>query len=327
MLKPLKLASYNWKVLLKSILYQALLLALFIALGSMVFGNLFEDITRLIRENNVKDFLQNTINSIFYGEFNSEQFATELGNLVANMQDSISSLSFPWGAPTLSYILFIFIFVVYRLLVSLTDVACDCQLEEFMTSNAERQFTWFFIKKQGKSWQFVLLQTALVLPLDTLIVTGSVGFYLIFLIAFNWWTIIPVALIALLFYVIRQTLFAFCLPAVVCEDMSTRKSYKLGLSMIMTRFWHVFWKTLIVICLMVGIAVVALMFIDNPIVSTITLTVPNFILFFYLKCVYIVEYFEAHNRPYFYKRVDIEGTDRHNRKLARQAKRAKRHSK
>ena len=327
MLKPLKLASHNWKVLIKSIVYQALLLALVIALGSLIFGNLFDDIARIIQENDVKTFLYNTVNSIFSAEFNSEQFATELSQLIANMQTAISSVRFPWGGATLSYVLFVLILVIYRILVSLTDVACDCQLEEFMTANAERPFTWFFIKKQGRSWEFVLLQTAFVLPLDILIVCGSVGFYLMFLIAFNWWTIIPVLLIALLFYVIRQTLFAFCLPAVVCEDMPARKAFSMGLSKIMTRFWHVFWKTLVVMCLMIAITVVSLMFISNPIVSTIVLTVPNFILFFYLKCVYIVEYFKADNRPFFYKRVDIEGTERHNRKLARLAKREKRHSK
>ena len=327
MLKPLKLASHNWKVLIKSIVYQALLLALVIALGSLIFGNLFDELYRVLRASEIKDFLYNTVNSIFSAEFNSEQFATELGKVIANMQDSISNVNMPFGGVTLSYVVFVVILVVYRLLVSLTDVACDCQLEEFMTANAERPFIWFFIKKQGRTWQFVLLQTALVLPLDILIVCGSVGFYLMFLIAFNWWTIIPVLLIALLFYVIRQTLFAFCLPAVVCEDMPTSKAFAFGLSKIMTRFWHVFWKTLVVMCLMVAIAVVSLMFITNPIVSTIVLTVPNFVLFFYLKCVYIIEYFQADNRPFFYKRVDIEGTDRHNRKLARIAKREKRHSK
>ena len=327
MLKSLKLASHNWKVLLKSILYQALLLALFIALGNLIFGRFFDEITKLIRENHVRDFLYNTINSIFSAEFNSEQFAAELVDVIAKIQQAISSVGAPWGGVTLSYVLVIVIFVIYRILVSLVDVACGHQLEEFMTANAERPLTWFFIKKQGRSWKFVLLQTAFVLPLDILIFSGSVGFYLLFLIAFNWWTIIPVAVIAFLFYVMRQTLFAFCLPAVVCEDLPTGKAFSLGLSKIMARFWHVFWKTLVVMCLMVVITVVSLMFIKNPIVSTIVLIVINFVLFFYLKCVNIVEYFQADNRPYFYKRVDIEGTDRHNRKLARQEKRANRPSK
>ena len=317
MLKPIRLALHNWKVLLKSILYQALLLALIVALGNVIFGNLFEDITRILRENHVRDFLYNTVNSIFSAELNSEQFAADLTELIATVQQSISTVDAPWVNASLSYALFIVMLVVYRMLVALTDVACDCQLDEFMTSNAERPFIWFFVKKQGRSWQFVLLQTALALPMDILIIFGSMGFYLTFLIAFRWWTIIPVAIIALILYVIRQTLFAFCLPSVVCEDMSTRKAFKHGLSKIVNRFWHVFWKTLIVVCLMVGISLVSLMFIQNTIVSTIVLTVPNFILFFYLKCVYIVEYFQADNRPYFYKRVDVEGTEKYNRKHTR----------
>ena len=321
MLKPLRLASHNWKVLIKSIVYQVLLMALMVALASLIFGSLFDDIVHLIRDNDIKDFLYQTVQSIFSAEFNSEQFAADLADVIANIRQSISSVHVPWGGVTLSYVLFVVILVLYRMLVSLTDVAVGCQLEEFMTSNAERPFTWFFIKKQGRAWQFVLLQTALVLPLDVLILSGSVGFYLTFLIAFNWWTIIPVAVIALLFYVIRQTTFAFCLPAVVCEDMPTRKAFKLGLSKIIFRFWHVFWKTLIVTCIMVTIGVVSLMFIENPIVSTITLTVPNFILFFYLKCVYIVEYFHADNRPYFYKRVAIIDTERHKRKMTKPEKR------
>ena len=314
MIKSLKLASYNWKVLVKAILLQVLLLALVIALGSLVFGNLFDDVAQLISENGVKEFLTNTVNSIFSAEFDSEVFASELGNMIANLRNSIAELHIPFGGVTMSYVLIVVVLVAYRLFVSLADVTCGCQLEEFMTANAERPFTWFFVKKQGAAWKFVLLQTALVLPLDILIVSGSVGFYLMFLIAFNWWTIIPVALIALLFYVVRQTLFAFCLPAVVCEDLPTRKAFKLGLSKIMSRFWRVFWKTLIVMCLMVGISVVSLAFIHNRLASTVVLTVPNFVLFFYLKCINFVEYFQADNKPFFYKRVEVEGTERYNRK-------------
>ena len=324
MIKPLLLASHNWKVLLKSILYQALLLALVIALGYVVFGDLVDDLIKIFNENNVKDFVYNTINALVAGEFDSAQFATELSGLISDMQQSISSLKLPWGGVTLSYVLFGVIFVAYRLLVSLTDVAAGCQLEEFMTSNAERPFSWYFVKKQGKSWKFVLLQTALVLPFDILIICGSVGFYLLFLFALKWWAIIPVAILALLFYVARLSIFSFCLPSVVCqEEMSTRKAFKLGMSKAMTRFWHVFWKTLIVVCLMAAISVISIMFVDNALVSTALITIPNFVLFFYLKCINMVEYFQADNRPYFYKRVEVEGTERYNRKQARRAKRSK----
>lgn len=321
MIKSLKLASHNWRVLIKSILYQAMLLALIIALGILAFGNLVDDVMRIIRDNNVNDFFYNTLNSLFSGEFNSDVFSSELSALIANFQEGIAAI---WDSITASYLTICGFFVVYRLLVSITDVTVDCQLDEFMTSNASRPFSWYFLKKQGKTWKFALLQLAFTLPLDILIVCGSIGFYLMFLLAFNWWTIIPVAIIAALFYVARLTLFAFCLPAVACEqDMSTRKAFQRGLSLILGRFWRVFWKTLIVVCLMVAISLVSILFIENTILKTALSTVPNFVLFFYLKCINIVEYFRADNRPFFYKRMDIEGTERYNRKQARKGRRNK----
>ena len=324
MIKPLILASHNWKVLLKSILYQVLLLALTIALGYVIFGKLVDDLILIYNENNITDFAYNTINAIFAGEFDGTQFATDLGVLISSVQDSISGIDLPWGGVTMSYVMFCVIFVGYRLLVSITDVATGCQLEEFMTSNAERPFTWYFVKKIGVSWKFSLLQTALVLPFDILIIFGSVGFYLLFVLAFQWWAIIPVAVFALLFYVARLSVFAFCLPAVVCQDdMSTRRAFKQGLSKAFGRFWRVFWKTLIVVTLMAVISVISIMFVSNSLLSTALTTVPNFVLFFYLKCVNLVEYFQADNRPYFYKRMEVEGTERYNRKQARLAKRNK----
>ena len=314
MVKSLSLATFNWKVLLKSILYQILLLALVLALGFTIFGNLIDDLIRVINDNHISDFVSETISAIVSGEFDSAQFTAQLNEVISNLQEGISSLRHPYGVVELSYVLFVLIVLLYRLLVSLTDVSVMCQLDEFMTSNASRPFSWFFFKKQGRTWKFALLQTALALPFDILIVTGSIGFYLLFLIAFNWWTIIPVCVIALLLYTVRLTFFAFCLPAVACEEMPARDAFKRGLSGIINRFWRVFWKTLIVVCVMVVLSVLSIMYIGNTWVKTLVLTVPNFVLFFYLKCVNIIDYFQAYNRPFFYKRVDIEGTDRYNRR-------------
>lgn len=314
MFKPLCITSFNWKVLLKSIFCQILILALVLALGFTIFGNLIGDIMRVVNENQVLDLISKMINSIMSGEFDGAVFTEELNQVVTSVRDGIAQLRHPFGVMELTYVLFVVIVVLYRLLVSATDVTVTCQLDEFMTSNASRPFTWFFIKKQAQTWQFALLQTALTLPLDVLIVTGSLGFYLVFLLAFNWWTIIPVCVLAILLYAVRLTYFAFCLPAVVCSGLNTRGAFKHGLSQIVHRFWRVFWKTLIVVCLIMVVSVLSIMYISNTWVMTVVLTIPNFVLFFYLKCINIVEYFQADNRPFFYKRVDIEGTDRYNRK-------------
>lgn len=311
MIKSLTVAAYNWKVLLKSLFCQVLVLVILLAFVVTVFGPVAGDILRVITESHVADFINSAVSAIMDGSFDSAVFSSQLTELITNLQNNISSIRWPWGGVTFSYIVVFLTLIIYRLFVSYTDVTAACQIEEFMTSNAERPFLWFLLKKQGRTWTFSCLQMLLALPLDALILTGSLGVYLLFLIAFGWWTIIPVVILLVLLYTARQTFFAFCLPAVVCEDMSTRKAFKHGLSLIVGRFWQVFWKTLIVMCLMLTISVVGIMYVDNGWAQTAVVTVPNLALFFYLKCLNLREYFEANNRPYFHKRVLIDGTDRY----------------
>lgn len=318
MIKSLSIAANNWKVLLKSLFCQVLVLALMLAFVITAFGGLASDILRVITESNVVDFIGTTAQSIINGTFNSAEFTAQLNTLIVTLQSNISSINYPWGGGvTLSYIVVFFTLLAYRLFVSYTDVTVACQIEEFMTSNASRPFLWFLLKKQGRTWKFSVLQLLCCLPLDVLIITGALGLYLLFLIAFGWWTIIPIGLLIVVLYAARQTVFAFCLPAVACEDMHTRKAFVKGLSLIAFRFWHVFWKNLIVIFLMVAISLVSILYVENGWARTVVLTVPNFVLFFYLKCINFVEYFKANDRPYFHKYVLIEGTDRYNRKQKR----------
>lgn len=317
MLKPLSIASYNWKVLLKSLFCQMLVLALMLAFVIIVFGGFASDVLRVITETKVTDFISSTMSQIFDGTFNSTTFTNELNTLITNLQDSIKSIKYPWGGATLSYIVVFLTMIVYRLFVSYTDVTVACQIDEFMTSNAERPFLWFLLKKQGRTWQFSCLQLLCCLPLDILIITGALGIYMLFLIAFGWWTIIPVVVFMVLLYAVRQTFFAFCLPAVASEDMPCVKAFKQGVSQIVMRFWRVFWKNLVVICLMVAISLVAIMLIDNSWAQTAMITVPNFVLFFYIKCINMTEYFEANKRPYFHKRVAVEGTELYNKRQQR----------
>ena len=320
MIKSLSIASCNWRVLLKSLFCQVLVLVLMLAFLITAFGALAGDILRVVTDNHITDFIQSTVSGIISGDFNSANFSAELTTLINTLREDVKSIRWPWGGVTASYIVVFLVLIAYRLFVSYTDVTAACQIEEFMTSNASRPFLWYLFKKQGKTWKFSCLQALLALPLDILIVTGSLGIYLLFLIAFGWWTIIPTAILLVLLYTARQTIFAFCLPAVVTEDMPTRKAFKYGLSQIVNRFWRVFYKTLIVMCLMLVITVVGLLYIENSWAQTAVITVPNLILFFYLKCVNMTEYFEANKRPYFHKSMYIEGTDRYNRKQAKIAK-------
>lgn len=324
MIKSLTIASCNWKVLLKSLFCQVLVLVLMLAFVITVFGALAGDILRVVTENHINDFIQSTVSNIISGDFDSATFSAELTTLINTLMEEVKSIRWPWGGAWVSYIVVLLVIIVYRLFVSYTDVTVACQIEEFMTSNATRPFLWFLLKKQGKTWKFSCLQTLITLPLDVFVVVGSLGIYLLFLIAFGWWTIIPAIVLLVFLYTARQTFFAFALPAVACEDMPTRKAFKRGLSQIFERFWRVFYKTLIVMCLMLTITLVGILYVENSWAQTALMTVPNLILFFYLKCINMVEYFETNSRPYFHKRMYIEGTDRYNRRQSRlEAKRKK----
>ncbi len=320
--KSLSLSAHNWKVLLKTIVCQTIIYFLMVALCSMVLGGLIADIIAVLRDNQVADFISQTLRSIAEGTFNSTDFSNQLSTIISQIQSDISALSSNWGSAEFPYIIAFVVFVIYRTLIAITDVATDCQIAEFMTSNAERPFLWYFVKKQGKSWAFSLLQTLIVLPLDLLILFGCLGFYLVFMVSLRWWAIIPVAAIAILLIAVRITFFAFTLPSVVVNDnMLVKDAFREGLSKIFASFGSVFWKTLLIVIVEVAIFVVSLLYVTDNFWLTVLPVVPNFILIFIQKNVNLCEYFHAEQKPYFYKRVDIEGTDRFERKRKRELKR------
>lgn len=56
-----------------------------------------------------------------------------------------------WDRVEWSYISVIVLFLVYRMLVSFSDVPVSFQLYEYMTSNTARPFTWYFVKNSVKA--------------------------------------------------------------------------------------------------------------------------------------------------------------------------------
>lgn len=320
MLKSLSLAGKNWKVLIKSLVCQVLVLAMVIALGVLMFGGFIEDVFGIFEEAGVKQFASDAVSSIVDGTFDSKVFAADLSSVIDKLQNSISRVDNFFDSVELTYVALVLMLCAYRLLVSLPDVAAACQLEEYMTSLSARPFTWFFFKKQGRAWKFVLLQFVWAFPLDVLIVTGCIGFYVLFLVAFNWWTVIPVAALLIVLYSLRLTLFAFYLPSVACDDMPVGKCFGHGIATLVGSFWKVAWKTLLIVILIVTLALVALVHVENPVFGLIISTIPNFILFFVLKCVNMVEYFNATDRAYFTKSVLVEGTEKYNKREEKRLK-------
>lgn len=308
--KSLKIAALNWKVMLKSILCQIVIAALVFSLAYVTMSDTVKDIVDIYLKNNLGDFIGNTFKSILDGSFDSDAFVTDVTALLAQLRYDITAIRNHWGSVELSYVLFFVIFVLYRVLLSLTDVTVGCQIEEFMTSNARGPFTWFFVKKQGETWLFAILQAVVALPLDLLIIFGTLGFYLTYLVAFASWTIIPAVIIGAVLFALRTTLTSFCLPSVVCnsDTLGVEKSFRLGISAVICRFWSVFWKNLLAVALIFALVLVSASFVKNATISFLIVTVPSLAIFFVLKCLNFTQYFETTDRSFFSKKVDIYGT-------------------
>lgn len=315
--KALVLSANNWKVMVKALICQTLILALACALCFLLFGGLVEDVIKVLSTVDWNGFLEDTITSIANGSFNAENFAQALNECLQQTQAAIEAMPNIWNRVEVSYAMCIVLFLLYRMLISFSDVAVGFQLQEFMTSNASRPFTWYLVKKLGEALKFILLQMLLTLPLDLVIVFGSIGMGLVFALTLKWWAIIPAALIVLVLYSARHTYFAFWLPSIVTDGEGVRKGLTKGCSVIPCRFLHVFWKTFMLICIMAAIFVLSVMYIENNILKLVVGVLPNLILFFLLKCINLVEYFEATKRPYFYKTVMVEGTERFNKRQER----------
>lgn len=319
--KAMSLAAHNWKVMVKALICQVLILALIIALCFLIFGSLVDEVINVFFAGEWEQFLSDTVESIGNATFVGSDFAEGLADCIDKTQTAIEAIPNMWNRVEVSYISFIALMLIYRILISFSDIAVSFQLEEFMTSNTARPFTWFVFKKFGESCKFSLLQMLVTLPLDILVVLGSTGVCLIFVLAMKWWSIIPAVFILMLLYSARLSFFAFWLPSVSVDELPVSQAIKKGISAIPYRFWHVFWKTFVLVCLMAIIAIVSILYVQNNVLKLFLSIVPNLVLFFILKCVNFVEYFENSHRPYFVKYVDVEGTERYNKKEARKNKR------
>lgn len=312
--KSLSLAANNWKVMAKALFCQVIILALVLACCFLFFGSVTENVIAVFTAGEWDQFLSDTVKAVADASFNGQEFSDGLAACIERTQDAIEAIPNMWNTVEISYISFILILLLYRVLISFSDVAVSFQLNEFMTSNTARPFTWFFCKKFGEGWCFSLLQTAVTVPLDFLVLVGSTGVCLIFVMTLRWWSIIPAVLILLLLYSARLAYFSFWLPAVTADELNISKALQKGLATIPYRFWQVFFKTFVFIAVMTAIAVLSVVFIQSYVLKVVVGIVPNLVLFFQLKCINFVEYFEATHKPYFYRQVDVEGTERYERK-------------
>ncbi len=317
--KSFRLAFSNWKVLCKSLLCQLLAFAMCVALATFALSNVFDDLVIVFRSNGLSEFLAHVAQSIVNNTFDVAHFFEDLAQLTKNVTDAVKSVSNMWNRVEISVFLVILVFLVYRILVSFTDVPTGCQINEFMDSNGKRPFTWFLVKKTGKSLKFVLLQTLFAVLFDMFIILGGIMIAVLMMSIFGRWAIIPSAILMMVLYALRLSYMAFALPSVVYnEQTSTRKAFREGLALVHGHFGKVFAHNLIIVVIMLVSSAVAYLFDENRWIALAISAAVNFLIFFYQKCVNFVLYYEANKLPYFHKNIYVEGTEKFNRKHQKQ---------
>lgn len=314
--KTLRIALVNWKTFLKSLLFQALSLALFVALAFFAFGSLTQDVLNALSSNGVDQTIAHTVQSLFDGTFNVDHFINEdMKTLILNIKQSLESVSNVWNRVEVSVIICFLAFLLYRFLISCTDITVGYQIDEFMSSNSARPFTWFLFKKAGRSVSFVGLQMAFAIVLDTIVASSGIAMAVICMVIFGWWAIIPVFVLSVVLYAVRHSFMAFCLPSVVYNDtQKVSVAFRSGLTESIKYFGKIFAHTLIIILLMVLTTAMSYMFNENRFIVLSVSALINFVLFYVIKCLNFVLYYESNNYPYFFRPILLEGTEQHNRK-------------
>ena len=313
MIKALRLSVINWRSMLNALGIQLCIFLATATFGVLVFGDYAVELFNVFTQSGIGDFASKIILSLQAQTFDSAAFSAELSGVVSNLHNAIGAMKISSQSLGLAYLSLVATLFFYRILISLTDVTVASQIAEFMNSTARRPFIWYFVKRQRRAWAFSVFQCLIASILDVLIVFGTIGIYLMFLVVFSWWTIIPAVAIGAILYSMRLTFMSFCLPSITCEaQMTPSKALTNGLSQIFYHFGKVLWKTIVVIVLLAAI-MVASVYVENQFLSAVMIFVPNMYAFYLLKCVGMVEYFEANQRPYFYKKIAIEGTDSFNK--------------
>lgn len=315
--KTVRIALVNWKTFLKSLLFQALSLALLVALMTFAFGSLAQEVLTAFRSTGADETISHILQSLLDGTFNADHFINEdMKTLIVNIKQSLESVSNVWNRVEVSVIVCAVAFLFYRFLVSCTDITVGYQIDEFMSSNSARPFTWFLFKKAGRSIRFVGLQMLLAIILDALIFSSGMAMAVICMAVFGLWAIIPVLLFSIVLYAMRHSFMAFCLPSVVYNDTQrVSTAFRKGITESINNFGKILGRTLLIILLMVVTTALSYLFNQNRFIVLTVSALINFVLFYIIKCLNFVLYYESNNYPYFFRPILLEGTEQHNRKI------------
>lgn len=306
------IAWNNLRVMWKALFAQLVVIVIVLALCVALLGNFISDASNYVKNTGVSEFLILTTDNIAQGTFDVDVFTEQFQAVLHSMLDGLGGFANVSRFAIVSYLVAFVFLAVYRVLVSLADYATLYQIDEFMVSNARRPFLWCFFKKFGNALWFSVLQFLVTFPLDLLVVFIVLGVFVLLLPALSYAPVIAIVC-GVLAYAFRLSLTAFWLPVYCQGELTAWQSLGQSLQKAVYDSKKVYPYYLLSLTVMLAVNLLLIFFVDKWVAAAISAVV-SLVLFYFMKCVAIVVYYNSCEKPYFINFVDIEGTERYNKK-------------
>ena len=273
-----------------------------VALSVFLFGNLTTEVLTAFENLGVLNTVSDALQSIVSGTLTSQaitQYVDKLSQGIAGVIEAIPNL---FNRIEFAYAIFVLILCVMYMLVTLPSMPVNYALGEFMQTNAKRPITWYVFKKLGINLGYVSYRMIYAGIFNMLIVFSFVGFYILSSVVLSHYAFYFALFMAIVLLSAKSTFFAFWLPTLTTEGLSVRRSMSQGIATVITRFWHVFYKIIIVNVITLELIIVLAYFFPHQAmvaVSVVLLLIAGYV----TQCIGMVEYFEATRRKYFYKKL------------------------
>ena len=307
-LKVNKLATNNIVLVLKLIICQIIVLSAVIALFVLVLNINTDEIINIINTDIIQS-AKNLINQFKAENYSASAFTDSIAEFMQNIlkmfrTDKIEYNNF-FNTMIFAYFVSVLFKFLWKFINGLFDLPLMNCLNDYMTSGIRRGFLWRWVKAMGKSALFQLMYIVLTTIFDIVIFMAGIGLYIIVLFPYGYWGLIATALIILLLYTFRLTIFAFWLPSISVENLGIIDGMKRGFEKIINAFWTVYIYTF-------GIALITILFIICEAlligvnytllgISVVTIMVG----YYKMKCMNIVSYYDISDKAFFVKKPDM----------------------
>lgn len=303
--KTLRLSASNWKLTIKAVMTQLITISAFIGIAAIFMTSSINNAINAIKSTEVLENLQNLISQLNTAGFNSETFSDSVMVFVASVQEALELMPNFYKNFVLTGILLITGAFVGKLVNGFWDLAITNSLNEFMTTSNSRPYFWWYTHSIGKSVLFQLLYIALTFFWDIFNIIGTGALFLLMPSALNGIGIAIALTIFLILTTLRLTVFAFWLPAYSSGELTLTQSLKDGLKAVIDKFAVVFMQTFVVVFIY-GILLAIIILSLNSIWIFIAAIAIGLYVYYILKCMNVVEYYEAKGKAYFVKPVKLD---------------------